>query len=414
MELSMRKRTVVILGAGASIPFYSPALSTERLTEAIEDKGLWSDLIRRYSQISDGADEVCESAIHNLLNRLQPFSADLNFEDIIEIADKISSYGFGYCVPKVYHVLVKVLEGSLPGYPMHSWAKVPFLFRQLIAEQVETYQNNYRVPEYWQLIDHFAEFFQFLFTTEDISVISLNYDDVLPDALAAKELPLEDGFRMGRFNVSDFLQGQSVISFLHGHARFIMDGSGIRRLMDIDTANKERLQNLRAVTRDTTRYLVDGLNSYYFNTFMVTGRDKDASFNLNPFAAYYQRLALDLFTARRIIVVGFSFQDPHICRLLINFRELRDDNEIVVVDFDTNPIDIVSAFMNTTSFIHRLLNTFSIDSLRFRGTYNNLSYRYDSGIDRINRDGFGVLLRGIKYCKSGFEVFLRDYSSILN
>jgi hypothetical protein len=410
----MRKRTVVILGAGASIPFYSPPLTTERLTEAIKDKDLWSDLIRRYSQISDGVDEICASAIYDLLNCLQPFSTDLNFEDIVEVADKVSSYGFGIIVPKIDHVLIKVLKGSLPAYPIHSWAKVPFLFRQLIAEQVENYQNNCRVPEYKQLIDRFAGFLQSLVSTEDISVISLNYDDVLPDALAAKGLPLEDGFRTGRFSARDFLQGESVVSFLHGHARFVMDDSGVRRVTNTDAANKERLQNLRGVTGAATRYLMDGPNSYYFNTFIVTARDKDSSFNVNPFAAYYQRLALDLLTARRIIVAGFSFRDPDIGRLLVNFRSLRDGNEIVVVDFDPNPIDMVSAFTNTTSLIHQLFKTFSIDSLPLRATHNNLSYRYDVDIERVNRDGFGVLLPGLKYCKSGFEVFLRNYTLVLN
>lgn len=405
-------RVVLIIGAGASIPFFDPPLSTDVLTKSVCDKNRWADLLSRYEATAESANHIEACAIGDLLQELNRHS-DRNFEDFIEITDKIASYMFDPSDSKPLHAFIRMLRGQLKHYPMHTWDAVPFLFRQLISEQVGEFHEKHQSRSYRTLISILADFLRHLVTDNRLSVFSFNYDDVIIDALSTAALPVEDGFSAGYFNASKFLNGESVVGFPHGHARFVYDHDGMRCLESIARANTERLDNLYNHSRMETCYIMDGRTSYSFNTFMVTGRDKDASFNINPFSAYYQRMASDLLSAKAVVVVGYSFQDPHINRLLVNFRELKSDNRVLIVDFLADTLDVLVAFRNTSSLVHRLLHVFGVNSIPLRGDLARYTYRLQAGVDEINTKGYGELYPGIGFCKTGFEAFLGNFRTVL-
>jgi hypothetical protein len=376
------------------------------------DKQRWADLLSRYDVVADGADQINQRAVFDLLDKLAGLTGERNFEDYIEIIDKIASYGFDRSDRKILHAVIKLLGGLLDCYPMHTWTKAPFLARQLIAEEVGRAHETSQRPSYRELAALYGQFLQYLLTNAEISLVSFNCDDVLLDALSIAGVSLEDGFVGDRFDASAYLMGRSVLGFPHGHARFILEGQGIRRYESIPDANTKRMDNLRGGV-DETRYLISSPNCYTFNTFMVTGRDKDSSFNLNPFAAYYQRLAHDLLTAKLVIVIGHSLQDAHINRLLVNFLGLSQDRRILIVDFDSAPVDVVAGFMNPTSSIHRLLDVVGITGLPLDWRNQPYKYKWQDEVDKINQVGVGTLYPQITYWKKGFEDFLGDFRNTL-
>lgn len=295
---------------------------------------------------------------------------------------------------------------------MHTWTKVPFLARQIIAEEVGRAHQTRQRPNYPDLAAHYAEFLQHLISTADTSIFSFNYDDVILDALGAAGLSLEDGFRDDLFDPSRYLGSGSTLGFPHGHARFVLDLKGLRRYPSILEANAARFGNLHGGMEET-RYLLDSPNSYSFNTFMVTGHDKDSSLNEKPFAAYYHRLAHDLLTSERVIVIGHSLQDSHVNRLLVNFLGLSEERRILIVDYQEKPVDVVAGFMNPSSPIHRLLQVMGVSGIPVDSPKLPFAYRFQDQVDRMNHTGIGMLYPQILYWTRGFEEFLSTFRSIL-
>ncbi len=411
---------VLILGAGASAPFFEPPLCTDTLTEAVKDKELWENLIRRYKEVARSTNPIEEQAIFDLLEELE-LVCDFNFEDIVEIVDKTTSYSLDSSNSKIYHALINLHQGRCRNnYPEHTWDVVPFLFRQLISEKIELFQEERRHSNYDESIAVFNKFLGFLSSHSKLSVFSFNYDDVLFDALKIRNHSLADGFHdTGYFNPSSFFKSESVVAFPHGHARFVCDDNGVCLKRLISNANKTRFKNLYNITHEQTKYIIDAPNCYSFNSFIITGRDKETSFNQNPFASYYQRMAADLLAAKLVIIAGYSFQDPHISRLLFNYRKLNPDNQILIVDLREQDLEVIGGFANTDSLIGRILRELDVSGIPLKQfslehpLEYQLEYRNQQDIDQLNRNGYGKLFHQINFYKKGFLCFLQSPKSIL-
>lgn len=86
-------------------------------------------------------------------------------------------------------------------------------------------------------------------------------------------------------------------------------------------------------TIGSTLLVLPGRFSYNWNTFLSTGQTKDEGLNHLPYAVYYQRLSIDLAKSDTVYVVGYSFGDDHINRLLRSFIKLNLNNKVYIVDF---------------------------------------------------------------------------------
>jgi len=406
-------RVVLILGAGASIEYFDPPLTTASLTATVCDQSRWTSLLGRYHAIAQGANTIEPQALSDLLTWLRGRGPSLNFEDYAEVIDKVASYSFDSVGGKVLHTAIRFLGGTLNHYPMHTWTAVPFLLRQMISERIQEKHDSERSSNYDHQIQDLGAFLKHLFDSVDLSVVSFNYDEILREALQTAGVVLEDGFNSDYFKSADYLNGHSILAYPHGHARFVLDDHGLRQFPTMAEANKSRLENLYGAGRNETRYLLSGPNSYNFNTFLTSGRDKDNSFNGNPYAAYYQRLAYDLLQARVVIVAGFSLQDAHICRLLINFRKNRTDNTILVVDYEPRDVDMFKSFTSPCSLIAQLLDTVDVHGIPMSGNFTSQRYALQAGVNELNSTGAGEIFPQIKMCKVGLSGFLSDFKSIL-
>ena len=335
-------KTVIIFGAGASIPFFCPPITTDALTCAVQEKTKWKSLLERYIAAMGNEDCVVNwDPILCLIQRARNIKKNLNFEQLIELIDKHSSYAIGDSVlvnsgigiqSKRQHDLLKFFKVDWPLGDGQYWDMVPFLFRQMIAEAIEKWDSLFRSPDYYNLLTKQSEFLSGQLQQGNLSVYTFNYDDVLPQTVPVEKIPLETGFVCDRFNSVKFLQAPSVLAFPHGHARWTQDDCGIRSFSSISAANSWRLDHLSDSGFEKTTCRVDAHGAYDFNTFLTTGQDKEPSFSRNPYCAYYQRLAHDLLYANAVIVAGYSFRDPHIDRLLLNFLDLRPkDNKVLVI-----------------------------------------------------------------------------------
>lgn len=414
-----------IFGAGASIPFFSPVLSTAYLTDRICRQKEWDRVMDKY-KFYQGKNHLMISSttvlqVIDAILRIQP---NANFEQIAEIIDKISSYGFDR-IPtnNMMNLLICVMNtGFEPNNknPFSSeWSDIPFLLREIIAEAILELQNHHKATDFKQLIDLQHEFIETVSSIDDeISVMSLNYDDCVYDSLDG--LGFEKGFSpvdqhyLRQIDVGKFMHAKKVIYFPHGHLKFqFTDNDNVTFWYDSNLANEERWKGINGTALGSTLTVLPGKFAYNFNTFLSTGQTKDDGLNHLPYAIYYQRLAIDLFKSDTVYVIGYSFGDSHINRLLRSFLQLSIQNKIIIVDYYPNTVTMVDEYMDNNNIITQI-------NLNFRTTWE-IMYNQNEGklpaypddVAKINKDGFGKLFPQILFYKKGYKDFLSEYKNII-
>jgi hypothetical protein len=410
MPAMMKKtKSLLFLGAGASIPYFNPRLSTAHLTNLIKTHDKWEDIVPRYTNnVGVNINTVRVEPVFGILDEMSNKFPEYNFEQIIEIFDKICSFNFD-SLPnsKILHDLL-LMYGARPHvFEDHVWDPVPFLFRQIISEEVAELFQNHKAPAYDELRDLQTCFIESITTQQDLNIFTLNYDEIVLDSI--ERLPISTGFDDGRFSIPDFFSAANTISFPHGHSRFSYDDMGILYHDSGVGANQHRLAHIGKHDWTKTRYIHPSHYSYSFNTFITTGQQKEPSFDINPYAAYYQKFAADCIAAEKIFIMGYSLSDYHFNRMLMNFLRLRPTNKLIVVDYIAGDLNILSEFLNSGSFIHRMFMLMDITSIPVN---DNQHYQYEEEELRLNQRGYATIYPQIFLYKKGYDAFLREFETL--
>lgn len=399
------------MGAGASIPFYDPRLSTAHLTTVISDQNKWDNVVGRYTNIvGANVNMISTQIVLQVLSSITQSHPTYNFEQIIEIYDKVSSFNFNPLPnSKILHDILQYYGARAPIIANHVWDCVPFLFRQLITEEVADLHANHKVATYDNLTQLQTDFVSSISKGQSTNIFTLNYDEVILDAI--QNLNFTTGFNnQGRFSVDTFLLANKTISFPHGHSRFSFDNGGILFHSNSQIANNYRLNKIGAHGKAQTRYLTDSSYSYSFNTFISTGQQKEPTFDVNPYSTYYQKFASDCLKANRIYVIGYSFSDPHFNRMLLNFLKISSSNKIVIVDFIKGQVSMLKEFKNQGSLIQRIFNQLGVTCLSTDRT--GQYYRYQQQEQDLNDNGFAEIYPQIVLYKNGYDNFLNQFNTI--
>ena len=416
----------LIFGAGASIPFFTPTLDTAYLTDKVCSKVEWDRVHESYIHYNGKNQKLLNNEIViRIINEIKHIQPKANFEQIAEVIDKISSWGFDK-IPKnnMLNLLVYILNtGFQPMNPLPfgiEWQDVPFLFRQIIAEAILDLQDNHKSKEFTRLIEQQRDFISNVCEIDDeVSIISLNYDDCVLDSLV--DLGFEKGFRPTNLNygmqmdVPTFLNARRVVYFPHGHIRFMFtDNDNVSYFTNSTTANRWRWENLDGVMVGSTATVLPGKFAYNYNTFLTTGQTKDEGLNHLPYSVYYQRMAVDLYKSNTIYIIGYSFGDDHINRLLRSFIKMGNRNRIVIVDFVPDMIDMTQTAESGNSIIHKIHYYLSTEWILTYKEGIGLMADNPQDIDNINERGFGQLFPQVYFYKWGYESFLDQFHDITN
>lgn len=249
----------LIFGAGASIPFFKPVLNTAYLTNKVCDKTEWDRVIDKYRAYQGKNHMIVGSSIIMLIiDAIRNLQSTANFEQIAEVIDKISSYGFDKMpMNNMMNLLISVMNtGFKPNNTIPfggEWSDVPFLLREIIAESILDLQNQHKTTDFIQLIDLQHKFIEAVCNMDDeISVMSLNYDDCIYDSLVG--LGFEKGFSkidqryLRQIDIDKFMHAKKVAYFPHGHLKFqFTDNDNVTFWSDSNQANEERWNGINGV-----------------------------------------------------------------------------------------------------------------------------------------------------------------------
>ncbi len=177
----MKKKTI-LFGAGASIPFFRPALSTEYLTKKVLGLNSWKDILHTYEEVVKGKHDIpSASEIRKVLcsikNIYESNGKKINFEQLAEIIDKISSIEDDFAPDSN---MLNLLLHTINARPMNlpCWKNVPLLFREIIARSIIDLQRSHKVAHFDELIESQHKLLCAICGKFDYaSIVSLNYDD---------------------------------------------------------------------------------------------------------------------------------------------------------------------------------------------------------------------------------------------
>lgn len=406
----------ILFGAGASFPFYKNHLSTQYFTQQVKLEDNWRRMLEIYNKYN--ADEYDIPEIEFVISLLNSSVCScLNFEQLAEIVDKISSLGYD-AIPcnNVFNRIAAYLNIQ---YPHRSQSQyIPFIFREIIANAILYSEENERVDDYDYLQKLQQDFLRNISDyNEKASVVSLNYDDCIPtsiDQLGCFEYCFDynQGIYENMLDIKNFFAKTKVVYFPHGHLRFIFnDKENVSYEANIQMAEKQRWSGIH---NHGTQVVTTTPFCYDFNTFITTGMTKDNALNNMPYAIYYQKLASDFLSSELVILVGYSFNDPHFNRLLKSFLHKNETNKVLIITKYQDPITLTDEYKDETNLIAKINFVFGSEwGVLVTSTGEILPTNKDA-VKKINEEGFSEIFKNVFLYKNGYEEFLKEQDRILD
>lgn len=408
----------MIFGAGASIPFFMPQLTTAYLTAYILDKTNWDIVLKMQSHISPNDLTISSEEVISVLRIIKEINPYFNFEQLAEIMDKIASISFddnpqNNMLNALFETMIRTKKiESIEKF--NYWKNIPFLFRMIIANAILDLQQNHKTKNYQELIDIQHYFIKDYIQNDNASIVSFNYDDILLESV--KMLGFENGFkkldnRGRRLDIKILNDAHRAIYFPHGHLTFnFLDDINVECFSDSQKAHDARMVDISTLCEPLT--ITQGKFAYNFNTFITTGQTKDDSLNLMPYSFYYQKLASDLLKSTNLVLIGYSFGDEHLNRLLVSNLQLNSKNTILIVDYYLENITLIDEYRNQECIIFKIQQYFKT-VLNLHIVDNEMFTDRPEDVKQINQEGYGMLFPRIYYYKKGYENFLMEYSDVL-
>ena len=397
---------LLLFGAGASIPFY-PSLTTDYITKEIKTQEYWKHIIELYNETNNS--KIDYTQIITLLETIITTNPQPNFEEVCGFIDSITNIlidAEGNTYDKYDRIADTLLKCKILELKLESISNIkyiPYLFRCLI---VHIFLNIPKTKYYDKLIIQQKRFINyFIRKTNKASIVSLNYDDILKDTIGNIYY---NGFDKNQpshmpFSCENFFHSKKTISYLHGCIRFFYALPDIQYSYGNIPSIKYRLNKLRLQKNLNNQHFSSNIENHSYNVFITTGIEKNTSMDYSPYNAYYTKFASDICKSSMIIIIGYSFKDQHVNRILSPFLNMNKGNKIILVDYkqaNVSPHDL----MNKGNILYDIYKVFlcklEID--------NNHEY------DNINNNGYGFITNQILYYKNGYENFLNEYKQVIN
>lgn len=344
----MKNNVLILTGAGltAGPDFFK--ISTAKLTKDFISYN-HPDLYDEQDFIKFLYEEFCLS---NNLNKtdIEKNLTQINFETILQMLEEIFSYTED--VERTHHSAkdqnsVKNSVFSLKERLIHKIHKVRnpvsgrmfYLFIELLY--------NHLIDEITRQIAPFNKqsdnkgmisFSSFLDSSLDSNyyskrTYSLNYDSWMADFRG-----YYDGFKNKTFDSTEVINNRSVDCHFNLHGCILWDVFGvIKKLENPEEQKHSQSFDGYSISREAI-----------LPSPIISGYNKLTRINSSPFLEIFHSFTSDCFTTNKVLIVGYSFSDPHINS---NLTFINKDARIIIVLY--YPVESLKDYKN---HIHRVIS----------------------------------------------------------
>ena len=321
----MKKRVVVLFGAGASIEYQAP--STTGLTKVIE-QSVMADL---WMKASGG--DVAYAAIRDTLQGYLRHPGIVHFEHIYHCAHELQfkSAPEHSAFDEFRPLLVPFMDDNSGLSHTALRALVGHMAKVIYTEVSSACGKN---PT---SLFPLRAFFDNLKTEHVLRIYTTNYDNfpLQADPDLYTGFPISPSKAPKRFELDTFWQKQDLHSVFHLHGSVHMgfpssrpSGAKLGELFWFDNVS-EALEHSSYNGSDDRR--MDG--SSVLPSAVITGLDKLSRLQQRPLSHFYSAMALDLMAADRIYVIGSGLADLHLNTWLYEARSRNQKPPLIFVDY---------------------------------------------------------------------------------
>lgn len=381
----MKKKLLIIAGAGASIDFGMPSVNAvDKLFHhwAREDYPVESSSNSLFSYVKKEIEQHTGRSSHfeevlYVLYMLDTLTHDNQSKNAL------GAFANPKCFPQINHFRFELKHPK--GFIFHSLTcdlidRLLEEFRSRCLSVEETHGANF---------DSFKTFMSQLDSEFVLGVVTTNYDNLILQTLP----DLFTGFdpETGCFSpVSVYSRDEWRFCYhVHGSVHFNQKGSATRmhaiHWQDDLTSAFEKNAGGRNSTITT-----EGLNLP--TSAIIAGYDKANQVLGTPFRTYYSQIEKKVLEADAVLFLGYGFNDLHINRCFDLYREIKPGRKIVVVDYAKDGEDPLQ--FRRDQWSHNIFGT-----LRFNGReMGSKEYKHIAAdIDKLKKNGEFEISRNPEY-----------------
>jgi len=382
-----KTREVFLFGAGAVIDWNAPA--TPKITKMIRESGFFmknSDIkitefiYQRLLKCGYNDSEINFETIINVIEELIVYNSEYNnktqtpsllksFLAEIDLSE-IYNYSIKGCIRKHgYQLQIPCgVDYKFSGHAI--WDENPnqFFLQHLLAVLLTQISN--RITKYsWDTPGHsnidknsvnsmnFRNWFKHIHKNSIIRLYTLNYDNLFKSLLAKEGINCFDGF----FENDDYYSRADIIKISSdtcSNIHYNLHGSAYWKVLSTDRSNlpnpeivQQKGIHLQINDSVATLQMEKGKTIHISN--IITGYQKSQKSKLTPFRQFHAAFDNDCYTASRITIVGYSFNDEHINEAIKIALRYNNNLKIEIIDpsFIKNNMDYIFA-LNIFPFIN--------------------------------------------------------------
>ena len=340
----MKKKLLVITGAGASSEFGMPSVSDiDNLFEkwAKEIITLKSDKNKSLYSWVKGQLNDYESD-----NKLIKSETLNNFENLlytIQTLSSIDSYDHWKFLSNRLKPFIKLIE--FPEINIFKQTRIAngndfhFLQSYLIDKLLEHFRFKCKTlkKDKPNELSQLSRFLKALNSDFELGFINLNYDNVILTALPN----LNTGFNKsdGEFDRSLIYNSKWNFCYhLHGSVHFDMKGGNGVEMHKILWNNDLNSQFSQNSSGRNSNYTSEGIN--HLNSCIIAGLDKTNQLRKEPFGQYFMQLDRLVYESDAILFIGYGFNDLHLNNVFpFNSYDKNKKRKVVIIDWASDDED---------------------------------------------------------------------------
>lgn len=295
------KKTTVLLGAGAMIPFGGP--TTEGLTQRLL------------------SNSTCKKEFEHIFNRT---NRTCNFEFLLSSLEILFDWKLANEDKESNSTNQYLLLEPKYSYQFDTTKVLWEIYSEAINEIIERIKEyDYYTHPFPQKLDALADFLIYKKQSNSLKIYSLNYDRLIPKIAKKRGLFFYEGYNdlQYEYDLDKFNTNAQTFFNLHGSIYTSYVSDGVVKVLD----NPVELEH---------QYNLQGGNPGENKVFLpiIAGYSKSQRIMSEPFNLGIAAFMNDCNTCNRLVIVGYSFGDPYINTILKKFIRI-DSTEMMIVDY---------------------------------------------------------------------------------